>query len=58
MADGVVQVVEQLPNKCKALSSNPSRAKKHISKIECGALKPYLFLCYVSLCSDQGYPLT
>jgi hypothetical protein len=27
-ADGVAQVVELLPNKCKVLSSNPSAAKK------------------------------
>jgi hypothetical protein len=43
-AGGVVQVVEQLPSKSKALNSNPStttttKKKKDISKIEYGALK-------------------
>jgi hypothetical protein len=28
MAGGVTQVVEQLPTKCEALSSNPNSAKK------------------------------
>jgi hypothetical protein len=43
-ADGVVQVVEQLPSKSRALSLNPSttttkkKKKKDISKIECEAL--------------------
>jgi hypothetical protein len=27
-SDGVAQMVEQLPSKCKTLSSNPSTAKK------------------------------
>jgi hypothetical protein len=31
-AHGVVQVVEQLPSKCKALSSNPSTTKKKKKK--------------------------
>jgi hypothetical protein len=34
-ASGVAQVVENLPSKCKALSSNPSSAKRKVGSIGC-----------------------
>jgi hypothetical protein len=43
----VAQVVEHLPSKCKALSSNPNTAKKQNKNKK---TKNLLFQCFVRMC--------